>query len=204
MSLPAANAQVAIVVPKVGRLLGKVDKASDNVVIVRLQPGQKGDVAVLGSNDATLVFSSPRGVQRVMGSVRRSALRAGMMRFEVRAKGGSLAQRRAHVRVDAVLSVTLFRRDRGGERVQTHTVDISGGGLGVVNTCHLAVGETLGVSLDLANGSPRLSMTCTVARKIDARTAGLSIERISTSERERLIQYIFVRQRTALRVARDR
>jgi c-di-GMP-binding flagellar brake protein YcgR len=203
VSLPAAKAQVAIVVPKVGRLVGKVDKAGDSSVVVTLQPGQKGDVAVLGSNDATLVFNTPRGVQRVAGSVRRSALRSGTLRFEMKGST-SLAQRRRYVRVDAVLAVTLFRRDRGGERVQTHTVDVSGGGFGVVNDCHLSVGEALGVSLDLANGSPRMSMTCTVARKVDARTAGLHIERISSSERERLIQYIFIRQRTALKMAKGR
>ena len=203
MNLPSAKQQVAIVVPKIGRMLGKVDKVAKEGVTIALSPGQKGSVAVLGSNEATLVYNTRHGVHRVQGTVRRSAMRSGILRFEL-AGDAKLAQRRAHVRVDAVLSVSLFRRDRGSERVQTHTMDISGGGLAVLNTCHLGVGETLGVSLDLDNGSPRMSMTCSVARKIDARTVGLHIERISTSERERLIHYIFVRQRTAIRVAKGR
>jgi c-di-GMP-binding flagellar brake protein YcgR len=203
VSLPAANKPVAIVVPKVGRLVGKVDKVSKESIVVSLQAGQKGNIAVLHSDDATLVFNTSRGVQRLQGRVRRSALRPNTLRFELKGDS-SLAQRRRHVRVDAVLAATLFRRDRGGERVQTHTVDVSGGGFGVVNACHLGIGETLGVSLDLGNGSPRMSMTCTVARRVDARTMGLNIERISTSERERLIQYVFVRQRTALRMTKGR
>jgi c-di-GMP-binding flagellar brake protein YcgR len=201
MTMPAAGQQVAVVVPEVGRLLGKVDKVSKDSVVIALQSGQKGNVAVLGSNAATLVFNTGRGVHRLQGSVRRSALRASTLRFEL-AGDARTAQRRTHVRVDAVLSVTLFRRERGGDRVQTYTHDIYGGGLAVVNNCHLAVGETLGVSLDLGNGSPRMSMTCRVARRIDAKTVGLHIERISSPERERLIQYIFVRQRAALRMAK--
>jgi c-di-GMP-binding flagellar brake protein YcgR len=203
VNLPSVKQSVAVVVPKVGRLLGTVDKVAKDAVVITLGSGQKGNVAVLGSNDATLVFNTPRGVQKIQGSVRRSALRASTLRFEL-AGDGKLAQRRAHVRVDAVLSVTLFRRDRGGERVETYTHDMSGGGFAIVNNCYLTVGESLGVSLDLANGSPRMSMTCKVARKIDQKTVGLAIERISSSERERLIQYIFVRQRNALKVTKRR
>lgn len=201
MTLPRDSQQVAIVVPQVGRMLGRVDRASREGVSLTLESGHRGKVSVLGSDEATLMFATASGVHSLVGKVRRSPIKPGSLRFYV---GGSsqLIQRREHVRVDAALVCVLFRHRRGGGRIPTQTRDLSGGGLAVADTGHLQVGEEVGVSLDLGEDSQRMSMTCRVVRRVDARTIGLLIERISTSERERLIQYIFVRQRTELKLGR--
>lgn len=201
MTLPRDKQQVAIVVPPVGRMLGRVDKVNREGVSVTLDSGHKGKVSVLGSDEATLMFATASGVHSLAGKVRRSPIKPGSLRFYIGADS-QLAQRREHVRVEAALVCVLFRLTRGGGRVQTHTCDVSGGGLAVLNTGGFDPGEEVGVSLDLGNDSQRMSMTCKVVRRTDVRTIGLVIERISTSERERLIQYIFVRQRTELKLGR--
>jgi c-di-GMP-binding flagellar brake protein YcgR len=197
--MPRKRQVVAVVVPTVGRLLGRVDEVGADTVTLSLDPGQSGTMAVLASNDVSLVFASARGLHRLTGSVRRSPLRAGCLSFEPNSQG-RLVQRRQHVRIDAVLDVTLFLRSRGGESTHTSTRDISGGGMAVADGHHLSVGEQVGASLDLGDGSNPVFMTCRIVRRDDSRTVSLQIDRIATPERERMIQYIFMRQRMALRI----
>ena len=199
---PKVKQQVALVVPGVGRLLAKVEKAEKTVVSLTLAATAKsGSISMLSSDDATLVYNTTGGVERLVGTVRRVPLRSGVLRFEVKGRT-KVHQQREHVRVEVALAVTLFVRNRTAAPIKTHTVDLSGGGLGVRDPGQLYQGDVVGVSLDLDDGEPRVIMTGKVMRPIARDMKGIQIERISTKERERLIRFIFARQRALLKMAR--
>jgi c-di-GMP-binding flagellar brake protein YcgR len=201
MILPEPGQQVALQVAHVGQFEVVVDKIGKDSLVLALLDRTDANISVLASKDATVAFSTARGVYQAMGTVRRSPLKQASLRFELQGKP-KLYQRREYVRIEALLPVTLFPRQREAEPIQTQTLDIGGGGMRVVDSARLRLDETVGISLDLGDGGPRLPMSGIVLREVDAHSKAIRITRISDPERERLIRVIFERQRVALRRAR--
>lgn len=124
-----------------------------------------------------------------------------LVRF-VAASSAEVVQRRDFVRVDAAQPVRLT--DPSGDKpMHTHAVDISGGGILVSDEGLLREGQALRFSLELEPGRPPLEGTARVVRTESGGEKGLAFEAISTSDRQRLIHYIFDRQRLDRANTRD-
>ena len=150
----------------------------------------------------TLESAGRRGVLRTPGSAQ--VVEANLLRF-VLDDAVELLQRREFVRVIAAKRVVL-EDDEGEVLADALTVDISGGGLRVQlpRSAELPGEGRVFFSLFLGATDYDDQVTGTaeiVDRRPDNQVA-LAFEHIARSDRERLIRFVFERQRVALRVTR--
>jgi PilZ domain len=150
----------------------------------------------------TLESAGARGIVRTAG--RAEVIEANLLRFTLD-ETAEVVQRREFVRVTAAKRIVL-EDEEGDVIADALTVDISGGGLLVQlpRSKDLPTDTSIYFSLylgltdydDQVNGTVRV-----VRRKPDNQFA-LSFEHISRANQERLIRFVFERQRVALRVTR--
>jgi c-di-GMP-binding flagellar brake protein YcgR len=119
-----------------------------------------------------------------------------LVRFTVAAEG-ELVQRREHVRVDAVQPVVLAT-GVNGEPVNTHAIDVSGGGMLLTGPDTLVLDSAVRFSLHLGAHMPPIEGRAHVVRNDDQGRRGLVFDDISSADRQRLIHFVFERQRVAL------
>ncbi|MGO9902000.1 MAG: PilZ domain-containing protein [Solirubrobacteraceae bacterium] len=156
--------------------------------------------SLLDGQQEELVLESitSRGLMRVRGSVER--VEQDLVRFQP-SGDPDLIQRREFVRVTAPLRVTLD--DLAGLVLDTHCVNVSGGGILVPRReLPLALETPLQFSLDLGPRQTPVVGTGKVVRAVEDDQLGILFTEISHLERDRLIRFLFDRQRRALAVTR--
>jgi hypothetical protein len=151
------------------------------------------------SEPMLLEYSSAQGLVRLHGHATRQ--QRDLIRFSAQAPAEVL-QRRDFVRIDAAQPVEVTDA-RDGTACHAHAVDISGGGMLLDNLQDFAEGQRVHFSLQLGPGQPPVQGTARVVRTDGTSERGLMFEAIPSSERERLIHYIFERQRAARAKTRD-
>jgi hypothetical protein len=149
-----------------------------------------------------LESAGARGVVRTPGAA--ELVEANLLRF-VLDDSVELVQRREFVRVVAAKRLVLVDED-GDVVTEGLTVDISGGGmlLQLPRSADLPSEGLLFFSLylgltdydDQVNGAVR------VVRKHDDNKVAVAFEHISHHDQERLVRFVFERQRVALRITR--
>ena len=150
----------------------------------------------------TLESAGARGIVRTPGSA--ELIEANLLRFTLD-ETPELVQRREFVRVTAAKRIIL--EDEEGEVLaKALTVDISGGGLLVKlpRSAELPSDESIYFVLYLGvdEYDDQVSGTVRVVRHKEDRQVALSFERISRRDQERLIRFVFERQRVALKITR--
>lgn len=150
----------------------------------------------------TLESSGARGIVRTAGKA--EVIEANLLRFTLD-ETAEVVQRREFVRVTAAKRI-VFEDEEGDVIADALTVDISGGGLlvQVPRSKDLPSEGNIYFTLylgpndygDQVNGTVRI-----VRRKQDNQFA-LAFQHISRTDQERLIRFVFERQRVALRVTR--
>lgn len=195
MSAPRPNERVALVVGS-ERVMGRVDQVGPDFVKVALAERPKGKIR--RDDQATLLFAGPRGVSELKGAVRREGLSTSALRFDFEASQQSL-QRRRHVRVNAELPVLIRLLRPDSSLVKTHTLNISGGGMEIVDKIGLRVGAVVKIELRMPGEDLAVPVTGRIVRRARANTKGVRIERMLASDQDRLIKFIFTRQRLELR-----
>jgi hypothetical protein len=142
----------------------------------------------------TLEYTSARGLVRFSGEIELAG--RDLVRFHVLSQPEVL-QRREFVRVESVQPVVLAH-DGGELSIDTHAIEISGGGMLLSGPESLGPGSRLRFSLHLdPEDAPILGEASVVRAAADGQRA-LVFDEISTGDRQRLIHYIFERQRAAL------
>lgn len=103
--------------------------------------------------------------------------------------------RRQNVRVRADRPVVAYV---GASRspAQTHTIDISGGGLLVAGLADLKQGEPFDFELALVPGTPPITGTGTVVRTDPQGRCAIAFKKISRADERRLDQFVFQHLRT--------
>lgn len=176
---------------------GRVDGLKESTLFLsasRSGGERVGDLA----GEATLQFTSRRGVCRLDGVIRGRDPDLERLRFEPTTRV-RVIQRREYVRIDAVVSVS-FRPPRGdGPTVDTHTLNVSGGGFLLVERSGLEIGDTTEFSLHLSETENPLTVVGKAVRETAAGGLGIMIEEILQRDRERLIHWVFNRERVALK-----
>jgi PilZ domain len=145
-----------------------------------------------------LEYVSPRGLVRFHGQA--VLQERDLVRFDVSA-APEVTQRREFVRVPAVQKVEVakaYGAAAGGEEINAHAIDVSGGGMLVSGADSLPLGAHVRFSLHLGPGVPPIEGNAQVVRAADEGKRALVFDQISRADRQRLIHFVFERQREAL------
>jgi PilZ domain len=149
-----------------------------------------------------LESAGARGIVRTPGAA--ELVEANLLRF-VLDDSVELVQRREFVRVIAAKRLVLEDED-GDVVTEGLTVDISGGGmlLQLPRSADLPSEDLLFFSLylGLTDYDDQVNGTVRVVRKHDGNKVAVAFEHISHHDQERLVRFVFERQRVALRVTR--
>ncbi|GAC1323724.1 MAG: hypothetical protein NVSMB25_20410 [Thermoleophilaceae bacterium] len=180
---------------------GRIDAVLGDTLMLAVPGDLRGPVREL-EGDATVHFTNSRGVCRVVGSLCGFDREYERVRFDCTGEV-RLIQRRQHVRVDAVIPVSY--RAPGGVKVETHTLNISGGGFLVSEPRGLAVGSQTSFVLHLGETDEwqPLEVVGRAVRKTDGGALGISIEGISKLGQERLVRWVFGRERAARQILKQ-
>jgi hypothetical protein len=159
-----------------------------------LSPDAGAELGHESSEPLVLEYVTARGVVRFRGQA--TLQERDLVRFEVSA-APEITQRREFVRVAAVQSVVLAGDGDTGA-FDTHALDLSGGGMLLSGAANLAPDSVVRFSLDLGQGAPEIRGQARVVRADDEGRRALVFERIDKDDRQRLIHFVFERQREAL------
>jgi c-di-GMP-binding flagellar brake protein YcgR len=118
-----------------------------------------------------------------------------LVRFHA-VEGPEVLQRREFVRVEASQPVMVATDE--GPQVDAHTVDVSGGGLLLTGLDALEIDTPVRFKLHLHTGEAPIEGNARVVRTSADGKRGVVFEEISRQDRQRLIRFVFDRQRAAL------
>jgi PilZ domain len=159
------------------------------------RPPAEGDCA----DPLTLEFTSEFGVARFAGKA--VLEERDMVRFTVD-EAPEVVQRREFVRVEAPQPVVIAVA--GSATIgSAYSVDVSGGGMLLSGPETLQLDDKIRFRLHLSAGAPPIKGRGRVVRVAGGGQRALVFEQISKQDRERLIHFIFDRQREARARTRD-
>ena len=113
-----------------------------------------------------------------------------------------LIQRRGFARVDAFLEVVVTPIP-ASDPIAAAVVNISASGAVVSRLGGMEPGDDVTLQLQLAPYEPPLQIVGRVVREFDDDFRALHFEHIQESDRERIVRFVFDRQRLELRHGRD-
>lgn len=112
-----------------------------------------------------------------------------------------LIQRREYARVDAVVEVCVAPAGARGSRPAV-AVNISGSGAVLARLDDPAPGEQVDMWLALAPAAPPMRISGRVVRETEGELRAVRFEHVTQADRERIVHFVFERQR--LELARTR
>jgi hypothetical protein len=147
--------------------------------------------------EATLETVDARGLHRLTGKLEPDRVERDVVLL--RWEEAEDIQRRQFVRVEAPCIVEVRRPGR--QPISTYTVNVSGSGFLLAGPDDLEVGDQVVLNVKLG-GDPldAIEVTCEVVRITGNGHLGVHIVDTTEAARERLVHYVFERQRTAPRV----
>lgn len=201
MKGPGIGQAVHLIAPSGATLGARVKDASTGSFLLRLDSGAAGDpLELLADKAVSLEFTNRRGVCRVLGTAEAAA---GESVLRVETTGTiELIQRRDYVRVEAFVPVTFSPDGPDGWTVTAHTTDVSGGGFQIAEAEGLRLGDMRRFTLELGEGEDPLAAVAVAVREVDDRAFGMRFLEILESERQRLVRWVFARERLARQIAR--
>jgi len=153
-------------------------------------------------NRLTLESIGARGIVRTSGSA--ELIEANLLRFTLD-QTAEVVQRREFVRVTAAKRI-VFEDEEGDVIADALTVDISGGGLlvQVPRSKDLPNEGSIYFTLylGLTDCDDQVNGTVYIVRRKQDNQFALAFQHISRADQERLIRFVFERQRVALKVTR--
>jgi hypothetical protein len=153
-----------------------------------------------GVEPVVLEYVSPRGLARFRGEA--VLVERDVVRFTVTDEP-EIVQRRQFVRVDAAQPVEIMTGDNGDKPLRSHAIDVSGGGMLVSELSGLKEGDRVRFRLELEPGKPPLVGWARAVRVSETGRCGFAFEDLTGEERQRLIHFVFDRQRAARAKTRD-
>jgi hypothetical protein len=127
-----------------------------------------------------------------------AALRdGGVLDLEV-GDGSEIVQRRSYARVDAVLEATI------ATGIHAFAVNISGSGALLSQLDGGRPGDAVELSLKLGPNEPPISIGGRVVRECDDKLRAIHFDRVAQADRERIVHFVFERQRLEIQRVRQR
>ena len=179
-----------------------VNDVSGDTLLLELFSGMRDPMDRLAGETLTIQFASRRGICRVEGQASRVANGPTAMQFAAAGKP-EVVQRRDWVRVDAMIPVVYKPIGMGGWTVETNTINVSAGGFLVADPEGLRLGQTMRFTLELGEDEEPLEVTGTAVRETRGGALGVQIVDIDKDDRERLVHWVFARERLGRQITRD-
>jgi hypothetical protein len=192
--------EVFLMTPGGAPIDARVHEVADGTLTLALLSETREPVAGLAGADVALQFANRRGICRVTGTAEPSSLGEKAIEF-VAAGSVEVVQRREYVRVDAVVPASYKPYGASGRTVRAKTVNVSGGGFLLAQSEGLQPGSKSAFTLELGDRAGRVSVVGKAVRT-DRGGLGIQIVGIDRDDRDRLVRWIFARERLAIRVAR--
>jgi c-di-GMP-binding flagellar brake protein YcgR len=185
-------------------LTARVREAGDAATAVVFPDDANDPVAVLAGGNVSIQYTNRRGICRIDGLGHKHKL-PGVLRVDHKGKKVELIQRREFVRIDAMVPVTYQPIGSSGWTAETTTINVSGGGFMVSGREGLQIDQILPFTVDLDGDSPEAGLLQIVGRVVRETRGGLGvlIEEIDEQERERLIRWVFARERLGRQIVRE-
>lgn len=180
--------------PKLGARIQSID---DDHAIVGLLKEPQPPLQDIGPIQGIIEATGPRGITRLVGTLKQHGREVDAARLDFD-QGPEVIQRRQFVRIDAATSVTVTRTD--GRTDKTVTVNLSGAGLLLSGPADLQMNELLKLDIDVGEEEPVVHARGRVVRETGVNGKGVRFEMIEEGDRERLIHFVFERQRTEARL----
>jgi PilZ domain len=176
--------------PPMGARIQSID---DDHAVVRLMKEPEPPLQDIGPIQGIIEAIGPRGITRLIGTLKQHGdeVNAAWLDFD---QGPEVIQRRQFVRIDTTTSVTVTRSN--GRRDTTVTVNLSGAGVLLSGPADLQMDELLKLDIDVGEEEPVVHARGRVVRETGVNGKGVRFEMIEEGDRERLIHFVFERQRT--------
>jgi len=177
-------------------LEARIEEVGDCHAILGLFREPDRPLTRLGTASATIEAMGRRGRLRAAVKVRQHNGEPDAVWAEFDGET-EVVQQRGFFRLDVMTKVVVSRES--GAQAETHTLDISASGLLLAGPRDLKVGERVWVAIDIDEETP-VRASGRVARAPTDQQRAVQLDRIEDAARERLIRYLFARQRDAVRV----
>jgi hypothetical protein len=141
-----------------------------------------------------LEYSSIRGLVRFQGRAKTEAHDTVSFRLD---EAPEVVQRREFVRVDAAQPVVLISEEDDSV-LSGHAIEVSGGGMLLSGPDALGLDAIVSFTLNLGDGMDPIKGRGRIVRVEGSGRRALMYDEISQGDRQRLIHFIFERQRSAL------
>jgi c-di-GMP-binding flagellar brake protein YcgR len=200
--LLANGEQVSVVLPHVGGLPATVESTRGQAVTLVLAVADDRVKRLNGAHVA-IEKTSGRGIQRFNGTLA-VAGKAGELLTVTLEGEAERVQRRAFVRMPAILPIKVISLEKGVKAGDTTTINVSGSGVLIKDKWRLPMGIDVRIELQLEPGGEPLRALGRVVRYSSEEEKGIRIEDMARTDEDRLIKFIRERERAELRVARGR
>lgn len=204
--LPQLRQDVVLVLPSLDRYGARVTRVTPEEIVLVLMldardPLHPGDVFPM-----SIEYPGPRGLVCLEG--RGTVATYDLVRLHLEG-AVDIVQRRDFVRVQVVrpLRIAPIQPDGGvGEWVESLTVNVSGNGVlsaGWPGADAAELGDEVCFRIDVGGGEPPIEGRGRVARKAADGARAIAIEELAREARQRLVRFIFERERIARQRTRD-
>jgi hypothetical protein len=193
VALPAVGENVTVAVRGAGWIPARAAESSPDGLVVAITVPTKA-FTPQQLETLTVEFSSARGRVRLRGTIAGQDPVSPELITLTSPRSVEVLQEREYVRIKSARPVLVYSA-REGTRVQSFTVDVSGGGLLLAGPDTLPVGAELSFQLTLTPGVTPVSGTGRVVRVDPQGRRAVEFESISELDRRRLVRFIFECQR---------
>jgi hypothetical protein len=178
----------------------RVKDAATGSFLLRIEDADSDPGELLAYKAVSLEFTNLRGVCRIPGTAE-AAGDTGALR--VTATGAvELIQRRDYYRVEAFVPITYQPYGPDGYTVTANTLDVSGGGFRIAAAEGLRLWDMLRFTLELGEGEDPVQAIAQAVREAGEDEFGMRFVEILERERQRLVRWVFARERAARQIVR--
>jgi hypothetical protein len=189
--------RVSLLIGDLEPLDARIEELGDTYAILGLFRAPEPSLAEIGQIEGVIEATSARGLTRIVGTLSQHGNEPDACRLDFD-EGPEVIQRRQFVRIETTTTVTLTRED--GSQNKTFTLNLSGAGLLLGGPADLQMEEQVVLDIDVGEDEPPIHARGRVVRLTREGHKGVRLELIEEGDRERLIHFVFERQRTAPRV----
>ena len=196
---------VRLELPEVGGVSGQVLDVRDDELFVSLFLNGHGTPSALEYPAVVMEYTGVRGLYRRLGTAHFDVGGVDTIRFVPEADA-ELLQRRSYARVEVAVPVK-FRVNEIEPAVEVESINLSGSGVLVARMPlggpELDEGMKIWLEISISDDDEPIQAWGTVLRTLDDGSKGFHFDEISESHRERLVHFLFERQRMMRQAGRD-
>ena len=191
-----------MIAPSGAGIAARIAGVEDQQATLSFAENEANPVSMLAGGNVAIQYTNRRGVCRIDGAAH-CGKHPELLRVQYTSKV-QLIQRREFVRVDAMVPVTYRPIGMEGWLAETTTINVSGGGFMISGREGLNLYQEMDFTLAL-DGDTRDAGPLDVPGRVARETPGglgIEITEISEEERDRLVRWVFARERLGRQIVR--